>query len=37
MPLYRRVESNMELGEFKCEEFAGDLIFGRYAKEPAAR
>jgi hypothetical protein len=37
MPLYRRVEPNMELGEFKCEEFAGDLIFGRYAKEPAAR
>ena len=37
MPLYRRIEPNMELGEFKCEEFAGDLIFGKYAKEPPAR
>jgi hypothetical protein len=37
MPLYRRIEPNMELGEFKCEEFAGDLIFNRYAKEPVAR
>ena len=32
MPLYRRVEPNMQLGEFKCEEFVGDLIYGKYQK-----
>jgi hypothetical protein len=35
MPLYRRLEPNMQLGEFKCEEFVGDLIFGKYQKGPA--
>jgi hypothetical protein len=34
MPLYRRIEPNMELGEFKCEDFVGDLIYGRYHKDP---
>ena len=34
MPLYRRIEPNMQLGEFKCEEFVGDTIYGKYAKEP---
>jgi hypothetical protein len=34
MPLYRRIEANVQLGEFKCEEFVGDLIYGRYHKEP---
>jgi hypothetical protein len=37
MPLYRRVEPNMELGEYKCEEFAGDLIFAPFAKQPTAK
>ena len=37
MPLYRRVEPNMELGEFKCEEFVGRSDLRSYAKEPAAR
>jgi hypothetical protein len=32
MPLYRRVEPDMELGEFKCEEFVSDLLFGKYQK-----
>ena len=32
MPLYRRIEPNMQLGEFKCEEFVGDLIYGKYQK-----
>jgi hypothetical protein len=32
MPLYRRLEPNMELGEFKCEEFVSDLLFGKYQK-----
>jgi hypothetical protein len=34
MPLYRRIEPNMRLGEFKCEEFVSDLLYGKYAKEP---
>ena len=34
MPLYRRLEPNMQLGEFKCEEFVGDLVFGKYQKAP---
>ena len=34
MPLYRRVEPSMQLGEFKCEEFVGDLIYGKYQKAP---
>jgi hypothetical protein len=33
MPLYRRIEPNMQLGEFKCEEFVGDLVFGKYQKK----
>jgi hypothetical protein len=32
MPLYRRIEPTMQLGEFKCEEFVGDLIYGKYQK-----
>ena len=34
MPLYRRIEPNMQLGEFKCEEFVADLIYGKYYKVP---
>ena len=30
MPLYRRLEPAMQLGEFKCEEFVGDLMYGKY-------
>ena len=33
MPLYRRVEPNMQLGEFRCEEFVGDLVYGKYQKK----
>jgi len=33
MPLYRRVEANMQLGEFKCEEFVGDLLYGKYQRK----
>ena len=32
MPLYRRLEPNMQLGEFKCEEFVGDLVYGKYQR-----
>ena len=37
MPLYRRVEPDMQLGEFKCEEFVGDLVYGKYQKKEPAR
>jgi len=33
MPLYRRVESNARLLEFKCVEFAEELIYGQYRKK----
>ena len=33
MPLYRRVEPNLQLGDFKCEEFVGDLVYGKYQKK----
>src|SRR4026209_602946 len=32
MPLYRRIEPNMQLGEFKCEEFVAELLYGKYYK-----
>lgn len=34
MPLYRRVEKNSQILEFKCVEFAEELLYGKYAKEP---
>jgi hypothetical protein len=35
MPLYRPLEPGMQLGEFKCEEFVSDLVYGKYQKAPA--
>jgi len=32
MPLYKRVEKNAQLLEFKCVEFAEELIYGQYKK-----
>jgi hypothetical protein len=32
MPLYRRVEADAQLLEFKCVEFAEDLIYGHLRK-----
>ena len=32
MPLYRRVERNAQLAEFRCVEFSEDLIYGHLAK-----
>jgi hypothetical protein len=32
MPLYRRLEPHMQLGEFKCEEFVSDLVYGKYQR-----
>ncbi len=35
MPLYRRVESNAQLLEFRCVEFSEELIYGHLRKKPA--
>jgi hypothetical protein len=34
MPLYRRVEKNAQIHEFKCVEFAEDVIYGHLRKVP---
>ena len=33
MPLYRRVEKNAQILEFKCVEFAEELLYGQYKKK----
>jgi len=33
MPLYRHVEKNARLMEFKCVEFVEDLMYGRFTKK----
>jgi hypothetical protein len=37
MPLYRRVEPNAVLMDFKCVEFVEELIYGQYRKQPLPR
>ena len=34
MPLYRRLEKNMQLLEFKCPEYTEELLWGQYRKQP---
>ena len=34
MPLYRRVEANAQIMEFKCPEFAEELLYGHLRKQP---
>jgi hypothetical protein len=34
MPLYRRREPNMQLREYKCVEFAEELMYGHLRKKP---
>jgi len=34
MPLYRRLEKNAQLMEFKCVEFVEELIYGHLRKQP---
>jgi len=34
MPLYKHVEKNARLAEFKCVEFAEDLMYGEFSKGP---
>ena len=36
MPLYRRVEKDAQLGQFKCVEFVEELMYGEYRKKPTA-
>ncbi len=35
LPLYRRLEPNAQLLEFKCVEFAEELMYGHLVKKPA--
>jgi len=35
LPLYRRAEKNAQILEFKCVEFAEELLYGKYKKQPA--
>ena len=37
MPIYRRLEKNARLMEFKCAEFAEDLLYGHLRRVPSAR
>ena len=32
MPLYRRIDENMQLLEFKCVEFVEELMYGHLRK-----
>jgi hypothetical protein len=34
MPLYRNVDSNARLGQFKCVEFVEELLYGHLRKNP---
>ena len=35
MPLFRRLEKNAQLMDFKCVEFVEELIYGRLRKQPS--
>lgn len=37
MPLYKRVEKNAQLMEYKCVEFAEELLYGHLRKQPAGK
>jgi hypothetical protein len=37
LPLYRRREPNVQLMEYKCVEFAEELMYGHLRKQPTAR
>jgi hypothetical protein len=32
LPLYRRLDKNMQLQDFKCVEFVEELLYGKYRK-----
>jgi len=33
MPLYRRIEQNAQMLEFKCVEFVEELLYGKFRKQ----
>ena len=35
MPLYRRVERNAQITEYRCVEFSEEVIYGHLKKQPA--
>ena len=35
MPIYRRMEKNAQIMDFRCVEFAEDLIYGHLRKQPS--
>jgi len=35
MPLYRRAEKNVQIMEYKCPEFAEELLYGHLRRQPA--
>jgi hypothetical protein len=37
MPLYRRIEQDAQLMEFRCVEFVEELMFGQWRKKPLPR
>lgn len=37
LPLYRRVEPNAMIMEFRCVEFVEDLLYGHLRKQPASK
>jgi len=36
LPLYRRLDKNAQLLEFRCVEFAEELLYGKYRKRPVS-
>ncbi|MBI3263426.1 MAG: hypothetical protein HYZ58_09785, partial [Acidobacteria bacterium] len=37
MPLYRRLEKNAQIMDFKCVEFVEELLYGQWRKKPLGR
>jgi hypothetical protein len=37
MPLYRRIEKDAQLMEFKCVEFVEELMYGKWRKHALSR
>jgi hypothetical protein len=37
MPLYRRIDPNVQIMDFKCVEFVEELMYGEWRKTPLPR
>ena len=37
MPLYRNIDPNARLGQFKCVEFVEELMYGHLRRNPLPR